>query len=256
MTFEIPAAAYDRYMGRYSRELAGPFARFAGVEPGQQVLEVGSGTGVLTVELARILGERNVAAVDPTPGFVESCRAKVPGVDVRVASAEALPWPEDRFDLALSQLVVSFMSDAPQAVREMRRVVRAGGTLAACMWESGEGMQLVHLFWQASQALDASLSQPEPSMRYRTEQELLSLWQSAGLEDVHSESLAVTSEYSSFEDFWDSLLCAAGPVGSHLAKLDESRRAALRERHWQLLNRPAAAFSLSARAWAVRGRNA
>ena len=255
MTFEIPAAAYDRYMGRYSRRLAAPFAEFAGVTAGMRVLDVGSGTGVLTLHLAQLVGAENVAAVDPALGFLESCRAKAPLVDARLAPAESLPFATHTFDAALSQLAVSFMSDAPAAVREMRRVVRAGGSLAACMWESGEGMQMVHLFWQAMQALRPHSSLSEPSLRYRSEPELSTLWQAAGLERVETESLAVTSEYASFEDFWVALLGAAGPVGAQLATLDESERESLRERCWEQLKRPTAAFTLSARAWAVRGVN-
>src|SRR4051812_1126747 len=113
MSFGIPAAAYDRYMGRYSTQLAAPFADFAGVRNGMRVLDVGCGTGVLTIELARRLGEPQVAAVDPTAGFLESCREKLPNVDARLAAAEVLPWAADEFDAALSQLAVSFMSDAP-----------------------------------------------------------------------------------------------------------------------------------------------
>src|SRR5436305_14563109 len=142
--------AYDNFMGRYSARLAPLFADFAGIEGGERVLDVGAGTGALTAELAR--RSPSVAAVDPSPEFVAALRHRFPDVDARQAPAEELPWPDESFDGALAQLVVSFMADAPAGIAEMRRVVRSGGVVAACMWELDE-MQMLDAINRARAAI-------------------------------------------------------------------------------------------------------
>src|SRR3954468_33777 len=125
MSFDVSGSAYDRFMGPYARKLTPIFADFAGVHDGT-VLDVGCGSGILTEELARRVGEKNVAAVDPSP-LLEACAARVPGADVRNGTAEALPWPDDSFDAAVAQLVLHFLDDQVAGLTEMSRVVRPGG---------------------------------------------------------------------------------------------------------------------------------
>ena len=110
------ADAYETFMGRYSRSLAPEFARAAGVAGGERVLDVGCGTGALTAVLADLVGADQVAAVDPSEPFVEECQASVPGADVRVGPAEALPFEDGAFDRALSQLVFHFVQDPAASV--------------------------------------------------------------------------------------------------------------------------------------------
>src|SRR3990172_7442031 len=150
-TFRVSDTAYDSYMGRYSDPLARELLRAAGVEPGQRALDVGCGPGALTAALVSALGPGSVAAVDPSEPFVEACRRRNPGVEVRAGAAESLPFPDPSFDAVLAQLVVQFMSDAPSGVREMRRVARPGGVLAACTWDYGDGMTMLRTFWSAAQ---------------------------------------------------------------------------------------------------------
>ena len=130
MSFEVPADAYVRFMGRYSTPLAGQFAALAGEPTGARVLDVGCGPGMLTEVLVAEHGEDRVAAIDPAAAFVEATRARFPRADVRRGPAEALPWDDDSFGASLAQLVVSFMSDPVAGLREMARVTRPGGRLA------------------------------------------------------------------------------------------------------------------------------
>ena len=154
MSFDVAAEAYDRFMGRYSRLLSPQVADLAGVRAGQRVIDVGCGPGALTAELVRRLGAGAVAAVDPSEPFVAAVRARYPGVDVHQSPAERLPFPDGAFNAALAQLVVHFMSDPVAGLREMARVTRRDGVVAACVWDhAGEGGPL-HIFWAAARDLD------------------------------------------------------------------------------------------------------
>src|ERR1700729_1094644 len=137
--FAARAEHYDRFMGRYAPTLAAELVEVAGVTPGMRVLDVGCGPGGLTSELCRRVGAANVAAIDPAPQFVTACAERHPGSDVREGVAERLPWPDGEFDATVSSLVIGFMSDPDRGVREMARVTRPGGTVAACMWDTATG---------------------------------------------------------------------------------------------------------------------
>lgn len=251
------AEAYDRFVGRYSAQLAVEHTRFADVRRGMRALDVGCGPGALTAELARQLGADAVAAADPSEPFVEACRRRVPGAEVVVADAEALPFPDDAFDIALSQLVVNFMSDAEAGVREMARVTRRGGTVASCVWDYGGAMTLLRAFWDAANdvAPDGAANADEGAvMRWSGEGELADLWRLAGLDDVRFGPLVVSARYESFEDLWWPLPRGIGPAGAFTAALDDEAQAALHDALRERLDVGDEPFELTARAWAVAGR--
>jgi len=249
--FQVSGDAYDRFMGRYSRELAPAFADFAGVEAGQRVLDVGCGSGVLTEELVRRVGVDHVAGADPSP-LLEACAERVPGAELKQAGAESLPWPDDSFDAALAQLVVHFMDDPAAGAAEMRRVTRAGGATAACVWDFAGGMQLLKLFWQSAGTIDPR-ADTEVSP-YGRREGLEGLWRDSGLGDVDVEGLEVSTRYEDFDELWDSFLLGAGPAGQYAIALPPDKQAAVRQAYFERLGGPAGSFTLDARAWAVRGR--
>jgi SAM-dependent methyltransferase len=254
-TFRTSADAYDRHIGRYGPELAAALISASGVQPGQRVLDVGCGPGALTAALAELLGEERVAAVDPSEPFAEACASRLPGVRVEVAAAEALPFGDGSFDAALSQLVVNFMSDAGTGVREMRRVTRPGGTVAAAVWDYAGEMTLLRRFWEAAVALDpaaASLDEGR-SMPYCRPGELGRLWCDAGLRVVSTSALTVGAEYSGFDDLWQPLEAGVGPSGAYAAALPSERRARLRDELRRRMGVGASPFRLTARAWCVVG---
>ena len=253
MAFAVAGEAYDRFMGRYSRELAPRLIEFARIEPGMRVLDVGCGPGALTERLAERVGAEHVSAADPSEPFVAACAARVPGADVRQAAAEALPWPDEAFDAVLAQLVVNFMRDPHAGVAEMRRVVRPGGVAAACTWEYGEGMQMLRVVWDAARALDQAAPDEGETMRLRTPAELDELWRRVGLEDVETGPLDVETTYAEFGELWEPLTLGVGPAGAYCASLEPERQGALRNEIFARLASPDGAFKLSARAWAVRG---
>src|SRR5271154_6254680 len=154
MSFTAAADSYDRFMGRYSVLLGPQLADLAAVTAPQRVLDVGCGPGTLTAELVRRLGADRVSAVDPSDPFVSATRARHPGVDVQLASAERLPFADSTFDGALAQLVVHFMADPIVGLGEMARVTRPGGVVAACVWDHAGGQGPLSLFWEAARELD------------------------------------------------------------------------------------------------------
>lgn len=150
VSFNVTADAYTRFMGRFSEPLAVEFVERAGVREGQRALDVGCGPGALTTQLVYRLGANAVSAIDPSAAFVAAIRARLPAVDVRCGAAEHLPFHDDSFDLTLAQLVVHFMADPVRGLREMSRVTRPGGLVAACVWDlAGDGGPLA-AFWRAA----------------------------------------------------------------------------------------------------------
>jgi SAM-dependent methyltransferase len=250
VTFAVAADAYDRFMGRYSALLAPPFADFAGVASGQRVLDVGCGPGALTSELVERVGASRVAAADPSEQFVAAARERHPGVDVRQAAAEELPFADGEFDAALAQLVVHFMADPVRGLAEMARVTRAGGVVAACVWDHvGEQTPLAP-FWQAVHELDPD-AEDESELAGGREGHLAELFVEAGLGEVEETALPVGVEHATFEEWWEPFTLGVGPAGSYLTALDAAQQIEMRERCRQRL--PDAPFTLPARAWAARG---
>jgi SAM-dependent methyltransferase len=253
VSFAVAGDKYDRFMGRYSRELAPRFMEFAGVRPGMTAVDVGCGPGALTERLVEALGAENVSAADPSEPFVAAAAERAPGADVRHAAAEELPWEDDRFDAALSQLVVNFMRDADAGVSEMRRVVRAGGTAAACTWDYGRDMEMLRSFWDAARRLDSGAPDEGSTMRYRSVEELDELWRRVGLSDVETGFLRVESTYAGFDELWEPFTYGVGPAGAYCAGLSAEQRERLCDELLTGLGRPDGEFTLGATACAVRG---
>jgi SAM-dependent methyltransferase len=256
--FGAPAEAYDRFIGRYGPALGVQLNDLAGVRPGMRVLDVGCGPGALTRALHdRVGANGRVAAVEPSEGFAAACRERVPAADVRVASAEALPFPDGSFDAALSQLVVNFMADAEAGVREMARVTGPGGVVAACVWDYAGGMTLLRAFWDAAREVDlesASRADEGVAMPWCREGDLQVLWRTAGLRDVRGATLDVEAAYDDFHDLWSPLPAGVGPAGAWCASLDPERQAVLKDTLRRRLDVGDGPFTLPARAWAVTGR--
>jgi SAM-dependent methyltransferase len=233
-------AAYDNFMGRFSSRLAPVFADFAGVKAGERVLDVGAGTGMLTQELVR----RGAlpSAIEPAPAFAESLRRRFPDLDVREGAAEQLPWEDGSFDIAMAQLVVAFMDDAPAGVAEMARV--ADGRIAVCMWDL-QGQELLASVMAVRRRMGEEDAEPR---RYRTAAEIEELVGSG----AETAALDVEAPYEDFEDYWTSLLGGAGPMGAWVASLDGERLETVRAELMSELGNPSGAFTLKARCWAAR----
>src|SRR4029077_7800034 len=204
-----------------------------------------------TSELVRRLGADAVAAVDPTEAFVAAARERHPGVDVRRAPAEGLPFPDDTFDAALAQLVVHFMADPVTGLREMARVTRPGGVVAACVWDHAGGRGPLSAFWRAVRELDPG-ADDESNLAGVREGHLAELFAQAGLDAVQTTTLTVRVRQEGFESWWETFMLGVGPAGAYLASLPAERRDELRELCRRQL--PEGPFEVSATAWAATAR--
>jgi SAM-dependent methyltransferase len=251
VSFDVSADAYLRFMGRYSEPLAIQFADLAGIGRGQRVLDVGCGPGALTAELVSRAGADAVSAVDPSASFAAAVHERLPEVDVRRSAAEQLPFPDGAFDAALAQLVVHFMTDPVAGLREMGRVTRPGGVVAACVWDHAGGRGPLSVFWQAVRQLDPA-AHDESDLAGAREGHLATLFAQAGLDRTQVTTLTVQVRRASFGDWWEPFTLGVGPAGAYVASLAPDRRAALAEQCRQLL--PAGPVEISATAWAAVSR--
>jgi SAM-dependent methyltransferase len=250
VSFEVAAAAYDRFMGRFSGLLSEPMADLAGVRAGMDVVDVGCGTGALARVLVARLGSDHVTGVDPSESFVAAARERFPAVRIEHASAESLPFADGSFHAAIAQLVVHFMTDPVGGIREMARVTRPGGTVAACVWDHAGGTGPVSLFWDAARDLDPGVTD-ESHLAGTRAGHLVELFEASGLRDVEGSVVVAELELATFDEYWEPFKRGVGPAGAYLAKLDEPARSAVEANARSLAGNEA--FTITARAWAARG---
>ena len=252
------ASSYDKYMGRWSARLAPLFAKFAGVRDGERVLDVGCGTGALIQAVITLSSGCEVVGIDPVPGFITYARQRFAGAGIALdqGSAFELPYSDSSFDRSLSMLVLHLIATPEKAVSEMRRVTKAGGTVAACTWDGAGAMELNRIFWTEAGKLDpAAETRAERPTGCSLEGQLSELWKATGLHDVRETAIDIRMDFTSFDDYWLPYLEGVGPTGVYVAGLTDEGRDALRERLRSrvLSGLSDGPFALSARAWAVRG---
>jgi SAM-dependent methyltransferase len=253
-------AAYEQFLGRWSRRLAGSFAEFARPADHGPALDVGCGTGSLALALAERGIPDRVAGIDIAAPYIAFARSRPPaaGVGFAVGDACRLPYTDGSFAAALAQLSLNFVRNAAQAVREMRRVVSPGGVVAAAVWDFRGGLMFQRLFWDTAAGLDPGAGAARDrlfSSRLALPGGLPSLWHDAGLTAVERGSITIRMEYADFADYWEPLLGGQGPVGAYVEGLPPERRRLIEEcvRAAFLSGAPDGPRSLTATAWAVRG---
>ena len=223
------------------------------------MLDIGSGTGVLSFSIATLNPHCQVLGIDPSNEYVESARNRNPfpeRVNFEIGDALHLRFSDAKFEAALSLLAFNFIPDYRKALREAMRVTEPGGCVSAAVWEYADGMRMLRIFWDAAVNLyPAAEKSNESHMPLCRAGELEELWKEGGLKGVAARPLDITLQFASFEDYWEPFSLGQGPAGVYLRNLDADRRAALRVEIKRKLGlaSEAAPFSLPARAWAVRG---
>lgn len=249
---------YDLLMGRWSRLIAPLLVQHVEVHDGDKVLDVGCGTGSLTRALLDSGPAVQVTGIDGSADYVDIARKNLDGsgATLEQGDAQSLPYPDNSFDKCISLLVMNFIPDPTQAVNEMQRVTRAGGSVTAAVWDYGDGMEMLrHLWDEAASIDDDAVAKHEGNMPLCRKGELAALWAECGLSEISDTALTIQMDFASFDDYWAPFLTGVGPSGSYVSSLDTQIRTDLKERLLRKLangNREAP-ISLTARTWAVRG---
>lgn len=250
--FNVPDA-YDNFMGRYSRPLSHKFLETVPLKKGDRVLDLGCGPGALTAPLVEMLGAGSVAGVDPSPPFIEAYQQRFPGVTAKVGSGEAIPFEDQSFDAVMSQLVIHFMNDVDAAGREMVRVTKPGGWIAACTWIIDQ-MEFIQKFTEV--AIDVTGEEPPspPARRFGEEDALADYFAALGLTDIDSTTLHVSSTYDQFDDLWATYMLGIGPFGLWAKAQPEPVKEQMRQALFSRLGSPAGSITLNAAARSARGQ--
>ena len=250
--------AYELFMGRWSRRLARLFLDFVSLAPHDRVLDMGCGTGALAIAAAEHTSSARVTGVDRAAAYVRYARSRAQGhrATFLVGDGQALGVRDGVVDKALSLLNLNFIPDREKALRELIRVTRPGGVVAAAVWDYDEGMEMLRVFWDEAVALDPAIAaRDERSMPLCRRGELTALWRAHALAAVEEQPIVFELPFASVDDYWMPFLGGQGPAGAYAASLSEADRGALtsRLRRRLLGERYDGAFTLRARAWAVKG---
>ena len=251
-------AAYEAYVGRWSREVAGRFVRWLDVPTGRCWLDVGCGTGALTGWVLALAEPARVVGVDPSGGFLAAARAGIgdPRASFLVGSAVALPLSDRSMHAVVGGLALNFVPDPAGAVAEFARITVPGGVVGAYVWDYAEGMAMMRHFWDAAIDLDPAAADRDEGSRFSVcrPDPLTRLWTDAGLGDVRVEPIDIATAFTDFDDFWNPFLGGQGSAPGYVTSLPDEHRRALRDLLRSRL--PAdvdGRVHLTARAWAVRG---
>ena len=250
--------AYEPYVGRWSRLVARDFIDWLALPSGGHWLDLGCGTGALTQTIAARNEPATVTGLDPSDRFIAFARRQTQDRRIRfhTGDAQALPFPDMTFDAAVAGLVLNFVPNPAQAVAEMHRVLRAGGTGAAYVWDHAGEMQLIRYFWHAAVALDPAAQALDEARRFPLcdRERLLALFRDCGFDRTECRVLDVPTVFKDFDDYWSPFLGGQGPAPTYCSTLSDDRQAMLRERLRAALPiERDGSIRLIARAFAVRG---
>lgn len=250
---------YEPYVGRWSRLVAAGFLDWLEVRPGCRWLDVGCGTGALSETILSRADPAEVRGIDQSEGFVKYAQQRLedPRFKAEIGDARTLPFEDGSFDVVVSGLVLNFVPDLGGAARELARVVKPSGAVGAYLWDYAGGMQMMRYFWDAAGELEPAARRLDEGERFAeiaSMKGLGSLFDLAGLSDVRTRSIDITTIFRDFDDYWSPFLAGQGPAPAYCMSLEEQSRSELRELlRVRLPVKADGTIRLTARAWAVRG---
>lgn len=250
------SAAYERFMGRWSRAVAPLFLDWIAPPRHASWLDVGCGTGVLAETVLALCEPATLCAVDPSPAEVAAAARGPAAVRTafQVADARNLPFADALFDIVASALVINFIPDRAPAVAQMRRVARTDGTLAAYVWDFAEELSPSGPLRRAMRGFGTDVPTIPGTDASRLEA-LSELFRGGGLEQIETRTIDVYLAYADFEDFWSAQTPAYAPTTKVIASMKASARARLmRAVHASLPAGPNGSIEYFARANAVKAR--
>jgi ubiquinone/menaquinone biosynthesis C-methylase UbiE len=252
------AAAYEIYVGRWSRLVAERFVAWLEVAPNRTWLDVGVGTGVLSQVILHDMSPIKVVGIDSSPAYVDFARQHIRDnrVDFRVGDATNLAFESPAFDVAVSGLVINFVPSPKDAINGMMQAVKQGGIVAAYVWDYSGGMEMMRHFWDAAIIVDPSAAEMDSGQRFSIcdPDQLRALFESVGLDGIEVIPIDVPMRFKNFDDYWLPFLGAQGSVSKYLHGLDDVTRNAIRDQlREQLPTSEDGQIPLVARAWAVKG---
>ena len=250
--------SYERYMGRWSRQLAPSFLQWVDAPPGRRWLDVGCGTGALSSAISDLCAPTALIGVDPSAGFLAVASQRLAaGTVLHRGSALQLPLGAGEVDVAVAALVLNFVPDTAAALREMVRVTAGGGCVAACVWDYAGRMEMIRAYWDAATDLGLVAGGLEQGERFPicNPEALAAAFSTAGLQQVETAAIDIELCFADFDDYWQPFLGGQGPAPAHAMSLDEHQRGDLRDLLQRRLETATGApLVLNARAWAARGQ--
>ena len=254
------ADANERFMGRWSRIAGHEFVRWLDLPAGLRWLDVGCGTGALTKVVLDDCGPAEAVGIDPAEAQLSQVRRQVtdPKVTFVSGSGISIPFDEAEFDVAVSGLVLNFISEPARMISEMRRVVRPGGRVALYVWDfaGGGGVSqhiaavLADLHPAAAQGAFAAQNAGTTHLA-----RLMKMFLDAKLEHIAVRPIDITIRYRDFDDYWHSNTGFTSPVARQIDALAPAECEALRTRIQASLprSRTDGWIEYTARANAVQG---
>jgi len=250
--------SYERYVGRWSRQLAKEFIRWLAVPENSRWLDVGSGTGALSQTILDIANPEKVQGIDRSEGFVNTARSRIDDskVEFQTGDATSLPVDSGTYDAVASGLVLNFVPQPAQMIAELARAVRKDGTVALYVWDYAGKMQFMRHFWNAAVVVDPAAYDLDEGRRFPfcNPDSLVGLFRNARLGEIETRAIDIHTDFKDFDDYWTPFLGGQGSAPGYTMSLSDEKRAQLRDRIYNSL--PFAidgSIPLVARAWAIKG---